>query len=189
MFAQTRQIFHVPFPALDFFIEDHAVEAFPALEEFAGKIEMTPSNKPETVKMLLHHGFSLLNALRDFDLLVAGQQRHLPHLLQIHPYRVIQDINLCWHPAFLFVLLIINVFLAVPVAIHFGRFDDIDLQATQTRENQIQFVGVGNAFGQGFVQIVEREMALFLCQLDKFPNARLNFDGRIQTGNAESRHR
>ena len=108
---------------------------------------MTLGNKSETAKMLLHHGLGLLDALRDFDLLVAGQQRHLPHLLQIHSHRVVQNINFRWHSAFLFVLFIIDIFFAVPVAVHFRRLDDVDLQATETRENQIQFVGVGDSFG------------------------------------------
>jgi hypothetical protein len=96
--------------------------------------------------MFLHHPFSLLNSLRDLDFLVSGQQRNLPHLLQIHPHRVIQNIDLGCRSAVFFLFFFVDVFFAVPVPVNLGGFNDVDLQPAKTRENQIEFVGVGDSF-------------------------------------------
>jgi len=96
--------------------------------------------------MFLYHPFSLLNSLRDLDFLVSSQQRNLPHLLQIHPHRVIKNINFgCRSGVFFFFFLLVDVFFAVPVPVNFGGLNDVDLQTAQTRENQIEFVGVGDS--------------------------------------------
>ena len=139
------QVLHVSLAALDFFIEDHTIEPFPAFDEFPREIQMPAGNKAEATEMFLHHPFSLLNSLRDLDFLVSSQQRNLPHLLQIHPHRVIQNINLGCRSAFFFLFLLVDVFFAVPVPVNFGGLNDVDLQAAQTRENQIEFIGVGDS--------------------------------------------
>ena len=150
---------------------------------------MPAGNKAEATEMFLHHDLSLLDALRDFDLLIAGQQRHLPHLLEIHPHWVIENIDFGGRSTLFFLFLIIGLFFAVPVAIHFGRLDDIDLQSAQTRENQVQFVGVSDSLRQRLVEIVEREITLFFREFDQLPNSGLNFSRRIQTKHAECRDR
>ena len=146
LLTQAWQVLHVSFTALDFLIEDHAIEPFPAFDEFLGEIQMAAGNKAEATEMFLHHRFSLLNSLRDLDFLVPGQQRNLPHLLQIHAHRIIQNINLGGRSAFFFLFLLIDVFFAIPVPVNFGGLNDVDLQTAQTRENQIEFIGIGDSF-------------------------------------------
>src|SRR6516165_11606424 len=57
LLAQARKNFHVTFAALDFLIENDAVESFAALREFLGKIEMRAGGESEAINMLLHHVF------------------------------------------------------------------------------------------------------------------------------------
>ena len=90
---------------------------------------MATRNKTEASQMPLHHRFSLLDPLRDFDFLVSGQQWNLPHLLKVHPHRVIQNINLRCRSTFFLLFFVIDIFFAIPVAIHLGGLDDVDLQA------------------------------------------------------------
>ena len=66
-----------------------------------------------------------------------------------------------------------SVFLAVLVAIDLGRFDDVDLHRAEPRQDGVEFVRVGDPFGQGVVQIVESEVALFLGELDQLTDAAL----------------
>src|SRR5215831_6425166 len=40
----------------------------------------------------------------------------------------------------------VDIFFAVPVPVNLGGLNDVDLQAAQTREDQIEFIGVGNPF-------------------------------------------
>ncbi len=139
------QVLHVSLAALDFFIEDHTIKPFPAFDEFPREIQMPAGNKAEAAEMFLYHPFSLLNSLRDLDFLISSQQRNLPHLLQIHPHRVIKNINLRCRSAVFFLFLLIDVFFAVPISVNFGGLNDVDFQAAQTRENQIKFIGVGDS--------------------------------------------
>src|SRR5262245_30836632 len=145
LLTQPWQVFHVSLAALDLFIEYHAIESLAAFDEFLSEIQMSAGNKTEATKMSLNHPFSLLNSLRDLDFLVSGQQRNLSHLLQIHAHGVIQNINLGCCPALLLLFVIVDVFFAVPVSVNLRGLNDVDLQTTQTRENQIEFVGVGNS--------------------------------------------
>ena len=99
--------------------------------------------------MLLHHVFGFLDSLGNLHFLFARQERHLAHLLEIHPHRIIQNIELGLGLLFLFFLF--RVFFSVLVTIDLRRFDNIDLHSPQPREDEIEFIGVGDPFRQCLV--------------------------------------
>ena len=144
------KLLHVSFPALDFFVENHSVEALFSLGKFPGQIEMGTGNKAEAVDVLLHHAFSLLNPFGNFHFLLPAQERNLAHLLEIHPHRVVQNIELGSGFLFLF-FLFLGVFFSVLVPVHLGGFNNVDLHTAQSRENEIELIGVGDPFGQRLV--------------------------------------
>ena len=150
LFAEPREIFHIPLPALDFLVENHPIESFPALDQLLSEIQVGLRDKTEAIDVLQHHVFGFLDALGYFDFLFAGQERHLAHLLEIHPHWVVQDIDLGFGSLFLFQILLC-VFFAVLVTIDFRRFDNVDLQPTQPREDKVQFIGVSDSLGQRLV--------------------------------------
>ena len=94
LFAEPRELLHVALPALDFLVENHPIEPFAAFDQFLREIEVRLRDKTEAIDVLLHHVFGFLDPLGYLHFLLAGQQRHLPHLLEIHPHRVIENIEL-----------------------------------------------------------------------------------------------
>ncbi len=148
--AKTWEVLHISFPALDFFVENHPVEPFPALEQLLGEIQMGARNKAKATNVLLHHPLGFFDPFGYFDFLFPGQKRDLAHLLEIHPHRIVQNISLGFCSLFLFFLLV-GVFLTVLVAIDLRRFNNVDLQATQPRKDEIQFIGIGDSLGQRLV--------------------------------------
>ena len=149
LFAQAREVLHVSFAALDFLIENHAIEAFAALEELPGKFQMRARDKAKATDVLLDHPFGFLNSFGYFNFLFPSQQGDLTHLLEIHPHRIVENINLRFRSLIFFVL--VCVFFAILIAIHFRRLDNVDLQAAQPRQDHIQFVGVGDTLWQRLV--------------------------------------
>ena len=73
--------------------------------------------------MSLDFVFGVFDALGNFDFLLAGEQRDLAHLLEIHADRVIEDIE-----AGLFLFFFRFGLLD---AIDFGLVDDLDLEVAE----------------------------------------------------------
>ena len=132
LFTQARQVLHVSFAALDFLVENHAVEPFASLEQLQGKIQIGARDEAESTNVLLHHRFGVFNSFGYFDLLFPSQKWNLTHLLEIHPHGVIENVDLCFR-SLVFLLVLVRVFLTILVAIHFGSFNNVDLQASQPR--------------------------------------------------------
>ncbi len=137
-------------------------------------------NKTEPIDLRLHHFFGFLDSFGNFHFLLPSQQRNLAHLPEIHAHRVVENIELGF--AFLFLFFFLRLFFPVLVAIHLRRFDNVDLHAAQSRENEIEFISFGNSFGQRLVQIIKCEVPLFFRQLDQFTNTALDFNRRMQMG-------
>ena len=85
---------------------------------------MGRSGESKTVNVLLHHVFRFFDPLGDLHLLLARQKRHLPHLFEIHPDRIIQNIQLGLGFFFLLVVVFFDFFMPIDV----GGFDDVDFQ-------------------------------------------------------------
>jgi hypothetical protein len=132
-------------------------------------------DEAEPIDQPLHHDLGLFDPLGNFHFLLAGQQRHLAHLLEIHPHRVVEDVELRLG---LLLFLFLGVLLAILVAIDLGRLDDVDLHPAQTRQDCIELIGVADVGRQRFIEIVEREITLFLGELDQLPNAALHIAAR-----------
>ena len=72
LFAETREIFHIPFPALDFLVENHPIEPFPALDQLRGEIQVGLCDKTEPIDVLQHHVFGFLDPFGYFYFLFPG---------------------------------------------------------------------------------------------------------------------
>ena len=136
---------------------------------------MRLGDKTKAIDEPLHHDLRFLDAFGNLDFLFARQQRHLAHLLEIHPHRVIEDVELRFRFFFFFFL---GVLLSVFVTVDLGRFDDVDLHPPEPGQDSIELVGVADIGRQRFVQIIEGEIALLLRQLDQLANARLHIGAR-----------
>ena len=169
--AEARQLFQVALATLDFLIEDHAVETFAAFGEFACQIEMRLRDETEAMDVRLHLLFGFLDPLGNLHFLLARQQRHRAHLLQIHPHRIVEDVELRLG----FFLLFVRVLLPVLEAVDLGGLDNVDLEFAQPLQDEIELFRVGQLRRQRLVQVVESEVALFLRELDQLAGARLGF--------------
>ena len=123
-------------------------------EQLVRQRQVLFGGKPEAVHDPARLLFRRFNALANLHLLLPGQQRHLAHLAQIHPHRIIQNIV-----AALFLLL---VGLDRTVPLHFGGVNDLDLQAAQLGEDMVQIGRGGKVVRQGVVQVVIGQVPLLL---------------------------
>ena len=123
--AKPRQLLHVTLAALDFLVEDDPVETLAAFLSFCASSRCARAMKPKRLMCFCTLMLGFLDPLGNLHFLLAGQQRDLAHLLEIHPDRVVQDIELGFG-LFLF-LLFVGVFLAVLVTIDVRGIDDVDL--------------------------------------------------------------
>ncbi len=111
-----------------------------------------------------------LDPLGNLHLLLPGQQWHLAHLLEIHPDRVVQDVQAR------FVLLLLR--LRLLDSVHLGLVNDLHLEIAQLDVNLVQILRRNDRVGQGVVDVVVSQVALFLREADEF----LDFLGQIQAG-------
>ena len=77
---------------------------------------MGASNEAKLIEAPLHRLLGFLDALGYFDFLLPGQQRHLAHLFQVHPHRIVEDIELRLR---LFLFLLFDLFFPVLIAVDF----------------------------------------------------------------------
>ena len=156
--------------AVDLLVLDDAVETLAALLELAGEIQVFARGEAEAVEVLLHHALGVLDALGNFDFLLAGQQRHLAHLLEVHPDGIVEDVELRVG------LLLVGKFLlgaggGLLVTVDLGRVDDVDLEVAQEHDDRLEFLGIVDALRNRLVEVVPRQVALVLGQLDEIAQA------------------
>ncbi len=170
VFDQAAQVAEVVVAALDFFVDDDAVEAFLGGfgNEFFGEGDVFLAGEAEAVDDAFDFVFGVLDAFGDFDFLFAGEQRDLAHLLEVHADGVVQDVQ----ADLVFVFVRFGLFDAV----HFRLVDDFDFQVAQFAVEIVQFVRGDDAIGQGVVDVVVGQVALFLGQADEF----LDLFGQVQ---------
>ena len=82
-------------PAVHLFVEHDAVEPLARRvgQQFFRQRDVFLAGEAEAVNDFADFVFGGFDALGNFHLLLAGQQRHLAHLLEIHPHRVVQNIQ------------------------------------------------------------------------------------------------
>ena len=174
---------HVLFPTFDLLVLDDPVKTFAGVEQLLTEGDIFPGDETKFMEMLNRADFRLLDPLGNLHLLLPGEQRHLPHLAQIHPDRIVEDIQ--------FLGFLLDHRLAgflVPcgffITINFAGLDDIDLEIPQEDEHALDLFGLIDRLRQGLVQIVKREVALFPGQLDQLPQLLLLFRALGQTSHA-----
>ena len=122
--------------------------------------------KPKRLRCFCTIALGVLDALGNFDFLLAGEQRHLAHLLEVHPDRVVEDVELGVG------LLLVGKFLlgaggGLLVTVDLGGVDDVDLEVAQEHDDRLEFLGIVDALGNRLVEVVPGEVALVLGQLDQ----------------------
>ena len=137
---KPRQHLHVALAALDFLVEDHAVETLAAFGQLLRRDRGARcAIKPKRLNVTLHHRLRFLDPLGNLHLLLAGQQRDLAHLLEIHPHRIIENVELRSRAS---PLPLPRVFLPVLITIDLGGLDDIDLHAAEPRQNGVDLIRI-----------------------------------------------
>ena len=111
---------------------------------------------------LLGLELGVLDPLGNLHLLLAGQQRHLAHLLQVHPDRIVEDVVLRRAR-----LLLLGLLLALLVVLDLVGLEDLDLEVLQDRQDVVDFLLVLDRLGKGLVDVVERQVPLLLGQADE----------------------
>ena len=81
--------------AINLLVNNHPVETlFGGLaNQFFRQRNMFLGRKSEAANDAAEFVLRSLDALRNLHLLFPGQQRHLAHLLEIHPHRIVQNIE------------------------------------------------------------------------------------------------
>jgi hypothetical protein len=159
---QLRERAEVRVAALDLLVDHDAVEALLAVQELGPQDSDVSADCGRLEEGLLGLQLGVLDPLGNLDLLLAGQQRHLAHLLEVHPDRVVQDVVLR-RPRFL----LLGLLLALLVVLDLVGLEDLDLEVLQDGEDVIDLLLVLDRLGQRLVDVVERQVALLLGEADQ----------------------
>jgi hypothetical protein len=156
--------------AFDLLVDDHAIEALLGRlgDELLSQRDVLLAGETEAVNDALDLVLGVLDALGNLDFLLAGQQLHLPHLLQIHADGIVQDVQ-----AVLVLRLLLRLGLFDPI--HFRLIDDLDLQVAELAVDLVQVIRRDNAVGQCVIDVAVGQIALFLGQ----PQQLLDLFGQI----------
>ena len=156
---QVAQVLQVAFAVGDFLVHHHAVKAFLGRlgEEFLGDGDVLLGGEAEAVNQALHLRFGLLDALADLDFLLAGEQRHLAHLVHVHPHRVVQD----FQAAVLFLFRFRRL-----GALHLGLVHDLDVEVAQLGVKLVQVLR-RQPVRQDVVDVVVGDVAVLLGQVEQ----------------------
>ena len=115
--------------------------------------------RPYTRRLMLD--FGLFDAFADFDFLLPGEQRHLAHLVHVHPHRIVQD----FQPR-IFLFLGFRRF----CPFDFRMVHDFDVEIAQFCVEFIEVLGC-QAVRQHVINIVVSDMTVLLGQMEQ------GFDG------------
>ncbi len=157
-FAESAQ---VRVAAVHLFLQNDAVESFARRfgQQFFRQRDVFLAGETEAVNDFADFGFGGLDAFGNLHFLLARQQRHLPHLLEIHPHRIIENVE-----SRRVVFLGFRGFDAV----HFRLIHDLNIKAAQLGENLVQFFRREFTFRQHVVDVVVGQTSLFLRKPDEF---------------------
>jgi hypothetical protein len=128
------------------------------------------------VKVARHLDLGVLDAFGNLDFLLAGEQRDLAHLLEIHADRVVEDVEFLVGLEVLVVAAVV-VALLVLVAVHLGGVDDVELHVAEPLHDGLDVVGIDEVVGQDLVDVVVGQVVLLLGELDQFADFFLDFRG------------
>ena len=181
LLAKAGEGLHVAVAALDFFVENHAVEAFALVEEFLAEIVMGAGHGAEAVKDFLNFQLGIFDAFGNFHLLLAGEQGDLAHLLEIHADGVVKDVELgVGFLLFFFLLFFLFLFFFLLGlrdffdAVDIRGLDDLNLDSAELADDRVEMIGVADALGEVLVEIFVGEIALLFGEANEFPDFFLN---------------
>src|SRR5947208_2555293 len=168
-------------------LEKYAIEPF--LRRLGNQLlrqrDVFLGRETQAVKESFDFILGLFDSLADGHFAFAREERHLAHLAQVHPQRIIQRIELglfVWLPA-----------LRLLSAVHLRLVDDLNVEVAENAINLRQAFSRDQRLGQRFVNVIERQIALFPRQsnqlFDLFAqvSARLALDRTEQLFGADQR--
>jgi hypothetical protein len=95
-------------------------------------------------------------------------------LLEIHPDRVVEDVELLVGLEVLVIAAVV-IALLVLVAVHFGGVDDVELHVAEALHDGLDIIGIDEVVGENVVDVVEGQVVLFLGEFDEFADLLLDF--------------
>ena len=146
---ELRQGPEVGVAALDLLVDHDPVEALLPVEQLRPQVRDVGSDRRGLEERLLCLELGVLYPLGDLDLLLAGEQRHLAHLLQVHAHRVVQDVVLRRAR-----LLLLRLLLALLVVLDLVRLEDLYLEVLQDGQDVIDLLLVLDRLGQRLIDVV-----------------------------------
>ena len=159
---ELGQALEVGLAAVDLLVDDDAVEALLAVEELGAERADVGADGGGLEEGGLGLELGILDALGNLDLLLAGQQRDLAHLLEVHADRVVEDVVLRGAA-----LLLLGLLHALLVIVDLVGLEDLDLEVLQDGKDVVDLLLVLDGLGQRLVDVVEREIALLLGEADQ----------------------
>jgi len=156
-------------PTGHLFVEHHAVEPLARRigQQFFRQRDVFLAGEAEAVNDFADFVLGGFDALGNFHLLLARQQGHLPHLLEIHPHRVVENIEPVG---------VLLVGFGGFDAVHLGLVHDFNFQRAEFRKKVVQSLRRGAVFRQGIVDVVIGQMSLFPREADQF----LDYSGQLR---------
>ncbi|MPN33843.1 hypothetical protein SDC9_181335 [bioreactor metagenome] len=139
---------HISVTAIDKLVRHHPVKPLRPRLQTVNQLQIEPRRKGELVEHLPLFALSQLDPLADLNLLLARQQRHLPHLVQIHPDRVVEKVHPAATPALL-LLLMLNT-----ETLNLGGVDDLNLHPAQNRQIRLDVRVLDHRSRQRLIDIV-----------------------------------
>ena len=181
-FDQLGQRLEVGLPAVDLLVDDDPVEALLAIEELLAERDDMAADDAGMEQGLLGVQLRVLDALGDLHLLLARQQRHLAHLLQIHADGIVENVVLGGAG-----LLLLGFLLPLLVTVDLLRIQNVDLEILEDGNDVLDVLGVVDALRQGVIDVVESQIPLLLREADQV--ADLLVDVGAAGGNFRARRR
>ena len=139
-----------------------AVEALLAVEQLLPERDDVAADDAGLEQGLLGLQLGVLDPLGNLDLLLARQQRHLAHLLEVHAHRIVEDVVLRRAR-----FLLLGLLLALLVAVDLVRIEDVDLEVLEDGDDVLDVLRIVDALRQGVVDVVEGQVALLLREADE----------------------
>ena len=142
LFDETMKRLDVFLAGLDDLVDRNPVE--PLLGgigcQLFGQGNMLLGGEAQAVQDALDLKFGSLDSLGNLHLLLTGQQRHLPHLLEVHANRIVQNVQ----PAFFGLARRLDRLLA---GCRVQLLNNLHFKTFQLGENLIQFLGAHQLLG------------------------------------------
>ena len=151
--------------SLDHLVQGYAIESLlrGIGSQFFCQRDVLLRGEAQSVENPLHLKLGVLDSLGDFHLLLTREQRHLTHLLEIHPDGIVENIQsglLGFRRGLGWLLSRGSIKL----------LHDLHLEALQFFQNLLEFFRGHQIARQRVVDVSHRQVTLILCELYEFLN-------------------